>query len=163
MAAVLVSVLLLDTVVLPGVTIAGWRPDLVALSVVAFALADGPGAGARYGFAAGLASDLLAGVDALVGLSALVLLLLGHGAGVVRVYLAGTGVLGEMAVGALATAVAVIGYGLLGLLLGAGPLTVATVVEGGAVSGALNGLLAPFVIRPVRALSRRVSASLTGA
>ncbi|MBA2528472.1 MAG: rod shape-determining protein MreD, partial [Euzebyales bacterium] len=51
---VLLTALLLQTVVLPAVAVAGWRPDLVGLTVVAFALADGPDTGARYGFTAGL-------------------------------------------------------------------------------------------------------------
>src|SRR5690606_38026313 len=42
MGAVLLTALLVATVVLPAFAIAGVRPDLVTLTVVGFALADGP-------------------------------------------------------------------------------------------------------------------------
>jgi rod shape-determining protein MreD len=160
---VLVSALLLQTVVVPGFAIAGFRPDLVVLTVLAFALVDGAGTGARYGFAAGLAVDLLSGGAQPVGVSALVLLLVGYTVGAIRPYLAGTAVVGEMAVAVVASAAVVLAYGLLALLLeatAAGPVeTVWTALA----TGLYNGLLAPLLFRPLQALSRRVAPSASAA
>ncbi|MDP8970101.1 MAG: rod shape-determining protein MreD [Actinomycetota bacterium] len=163
MAMVLLTALLLDTVVLPGLSVAGWRPGLVILSVVAFALADGRETGACYGFAAGLVTDLLAVGDSVVGLWALVLLGVGYGVGRIRPYLAGTAAFGEIAVSGLATACALTLYGLAALLLDREPFSLVDALRAAVVVGLFNGLLAPLLVRPVRALSRRVGASLTGA
>ena len=76
-ASVLIAALLLATVLGPAIAIGGWRPDVVTLTVVAFAIAEGPGTGTRYGFAAGLARDLLSGSAVVLGTSALVLLVVG--------------------------------------------------------------------------------------
>src|SRR5687768_381786 len=111
MGVVLLTALLLQTVGLASVTIAGWRPDIVLLTVVAFALADGPETGARYGFIAGLFADLLSASTGLVGLTALVFLLVGDIVGRLRVYVHGMAWVGEAALAAAATAAAFLVYG----------------------------------------------------
>ena len=155
MGAVLLTALLLQTVVLASVTIAGWRPDLVALTVVAFALADGADTGARYGFVAGLAADLLSSSSGLVGLTALVLLLVGDAVGHMRVYLTGMAWVGGAAIAGAATGLAFIGYGMLALLLDLQQFTFGLVVQGGIVEACWGFVLAIAVLRPVAARSRR--------
>lgn len=155
LAAVLLTALLLQTVVLPVVAVAGWRPDLVTLTVVAFALADGPETGARYGFSAGLASDLLSGGNHLVGLTALVLLLVGEAVGRLRPYLSGTGSIGEFALAAAAAGAAFALDGLLATLLDLRQFSLANLAEGTIALALWGALLAPLVCRPIAVLSRR--------
>ena len=155
--AVIVAALLLQTVVAPAFTVGGWRPDVLLLTVVAFAVADGAETGARYGFAAGLGSDLLSGPGQLVGVGALGLLLVGYGLGGLRPYLPGTARAGEAAFGAIAGAAA---FGLvsgLSLLLDVRQLTLVGLLEGLVAMAAWTAVLAPLVCRPLAALSRRFS------
>ena len=72
--AVVIQVTIMDGLPLPG----GAAPDLVLLAVVALALNGGPVAGAVTGFAAGLVFDLAPPQSHVIGLSALVLCLLGY-------------------------------------------------------------------------------------
>ncbi|HKE97382.1 MAG TPA: rod shape-determining protein MreD [Actinomycetes bacterium] len=85
LAAVLVGALVVQTTVLSQVRILGARPDLVVLAIVAVAMSSDPVAGATFGFAAGLARDLL--LDLPVGVSALVDASLGYAIGTARVYM----------------------------------------------------------------------------
>lgn len=162
MALVLVTALLITTVLGPAVTFGWWRPDIVVLTVVAFAVADGAGTGARYGFTAGLAVDLLSVGTQLVGTGALVLLLVGYASGAVRPYLAATGMVGQVAVAALASATAGLAYGLLAGLLEVAPLGTMATVGAAAATGVYNAVLAPAVLAPVGALCRHLPAT-TGA
>lgn len=159
MALVLVTALLLGTVVLSGLSWGMWRPDLVVLTVVAFGLADGPGTGARYGFAAGLAVDLLSTGSQLVGTAALVLALVGYTSGVVRPYLAASGLPGQVAVAAAASAAAVLSYGLLSQLLEVASSTPLAALQSAVATGLYNALLAPFVLLGVGAVTRRVASA----
>lgn len=162
MGLVLVTALLLGTVVFSALSVGVWRADLVALTVVAFALADGPGTGARYGFVAGLGVDLLASGAQLVGTSSLVLLLVGYAVGAIRPYLSGSGWLGNVAVAGVASAVAVVCSGLLIQVLDVAPFDPAGTVVSGLATGLYNALLAPLVLRPVAALSERLPSTPTG-
>lgn len=155
MGAVLLTALLLQTVVMASVTIAGWRPDIVLLTVVAFALADGPETGARYGFMAGLFADLLSASTGLVGLSALVFLLVGDIVGRFRLYVHGMAWIGEAALAAAATAAAFLTYGLLALLLDLNQFTLPLVLEMTLVEALWALLIGPVLVRPLGALSRR--------
>lgn len=161
MGAVLATCLLLETVVFPGLAVIGWRPHLVLLSVLAFGLVDGHETGLRYGFVAGIATDLLSGAASIIGMSALVLLLVGYGAGLARPFLAGSALAGLILVAGAATVVAVGAAGLLSALLGGEAPGAATVAQGAVVVGAYNAALAPFVLRPVAALARRFAGNPT--
>ena len=152
---VLFTALLFQAVVAPAFGVAGWRPDLVLLTVVAFAIADGHATGARYGFVAGLCADLLSGGNQLVGLSALVFLLVGDGIGRLRPYLSGTGRVGEAALGALAGGVAFGLFGGLSLLLDMGTFTPLLLLEGLVATALWTGLLTPVVTAVLRPLARR--------
>lgn len=151
----LFTALLFQAVVAPALDIGGWPPDLVLLTVVAFALADGHATGARYGFAAGLGADLLSGGSHLVGLSALVFLLVGDGIGHLRPYLSGTGRVGEAALGALAGAVSFGLFGGLSLLLDLGTFNPLLLLEGLVATALWTGLLTPLVTAILRPLARR--------
>ena len=157
MAAVMFAALLLQTVVAPTFSVGGWRADLLLVTVVGFALSDGPATGARYGFTAGLAADLLSGGSALVGISALVFLLIGDGIGRVRPYLSGTERVGEAALGAIAGGV---GFGLstaLAMLLDVRQLGAPALLQGIVATAAWTSLLSVLLCRPLGALSRRFS------
>jgi rod shape-determining protein MreD len=156
-ALVITSVLLLQTVVAPTFAVAGWRPDLLLVTVVAFALADGAQTGARYGFAAGLGADLLSGPGQLVGISALVLLLVGYGLGSLRPYLPGTARAGEAVMGAMA---GVMTFGLAGglsLLLDVRQFAATNVLQGVVATALWTAVLAPLACRPLARLSYRFS------
>lgn len=152
---VLLVALLVQTVIAPVFAVGGWPPDLVLLTVVAFALADGPGTGARYGFSAGLMADLLSGGSQLAGITALVFLLVGDGIGRLRPYLSGTGHIGEAALGGLAGAVSYAAFGGLSLLLDLGQFTPLLLLEGILATAIWTALLTPLVSRPLAAVSRR--------
>lgn len=158
MVLVLMTALLLATVVAPAASFGVWRPDLVALTVVAFALADGAGTGGRYGFAAGLAVDLLSGGTQLVGTAALVLLLVGYATGALRPYVAASGLPGRVAVAGAASAVASLGYGVLAGLLESSGVGGLALLQSAAATGLYNAALAPAVLLPVGALCRRIPA-----
>lgn len=157
MALVLVTAMLIGTVVLSAVSVGVWRPDLVVLTVVAFAVADGPGTGARYGFMAGLAVDLLSAGTHVVGTAALILLLIGYASGAARPYLSATGLLGQVGLAAAASVVAVVAYGVLAQVLEGNASSLLGIVRSAMATGLYNAVLAPFVLVPVRGLSRRLS------
>lgn len=152
---VLLTALLFQAVVAPVVSIGGFRPDLVLVTVVAFALADGPATGARYGFFAGLSADLLSGGTQLVGITALVFLLVGDGVGRMRQYMVGTGKVGEVAMGGVAGAVGFGVAGALSLLLDLQQFTPPLLLRGLVSTAAWTALLTPLLSRPLRKLSRR--------
>ena len=154
---VITVVLLLQTVVAPAFSVGGWRPDLLLVTVVGFALADGAETGARYGFMAGLGADLLSGPGQLVGISALALLLVGYSLGTLRPYLPGTAHAGEAVMGAIAGVVTFGLSGGLSLLLDVRQFTVVDVAEGLVASALWAALLAPLLCRPLAALSHRFS------
>lgn len=155
LGAVLFTALLLQSVVAPALSVAGWRPDLVLLTVVVFALVDGPATGARYGFFAGLSADLLSGGGQLVGLTALVFLLVGDGSGRLRPYLSGTGHVGTIALGGVAGAVSFAMFGGLSLLLDMGQFTPLLLLQGVVATAIWTALLTPIVYRPLAAISHR--------
>lgn len=156
MAGVLLVAMLVDTVVISRLPFALWRPDLVMVTVMAFALAGGPGTGARYGFAAGLLSDLVASTSRLLGSSSLVLLLLGYVLGALRPYLANTAVVGHVVAVALTSAAAVLGRSLLDQLLDVASPGLFVMVQSAAATGLVHGLLTPVVIIPLEAAFRRI-------
>ena len=157
--AAVLTALVLQSTVLARLPLPGGAPDLLLVLVVAFALAEGPRSGTLTGFAAGLLADL--GADHELGRTALVLALVGYGAGLVRDD-PSYGASGERStlvpfvVVGLSAAAAVTVYAVEGLLLGDARIT------GGAWLSALLGtvpycvLLTPFVVPVVGALVRRV-------
>ena len=154
LAAVLVVAVLLQSTVLAGLRLAGVRPDLLVLAVVAVAMASDATTGAAFGFVTGLVADLL--FDLPVGVSALVYTATGFAVGTVRVYVTSHRPLVHLVlVGAASLASA----WCCGLLLRVFDLsTWAAVVRAGPLVALCNLLLTPFVYPVVWALTERVPA-----
>jgi rod shape-determining protein MreD len=149
--------LLLQAVVAPIISVAGWPPDIVLATVVAVAVVEGAATGARYGFVAGLGADLLSGGPHLVGLIALVMLLVGEGVGRVRPYLGGTQQAASLALGAAAGVVAFGLFGAMSLLLDIGRFTLPFLLEGALANALWAAIAAPVMTVPIRAVARRFS------
>lgn len=150
-----VIALALDTVLLTGFTVAGVSPSLAIVSVVAIAWSDGPASGSRYGFAVGLGIDLLAG--GLVGLSALVLLLVGYGVGVGRRYWTGSPVIGQLIAGLVGAGGSALGHIMLERLFDQTRVGALNALGQSAVAAVFGLLLAPLVIPPLARVSSRFS------
>ena len=99
-AALLVQLTIVNGLALPG----GGTPDLVLLCVIAAGMTGGPSCGVVAGFCAGLALDLAPPASQLVGQYALVLCLVGYGAGRLRFALRHSAVLALVAAAAMAAA-----------------------------------------------------------
>lgn len=157
--ATVLTALLVQSTVLTRLPLPGGAPDLLLLLVVAFALAEGPRSGTLTGFCAGLLADLTAHHE--LGRTALVLALVGYGAGLVHddpVY-GGSGersTLLPFAVVALSAAGAVTVYALEGLLLGDPRITWSAWSQAIVSTTAYCVLLTPFVVPVVGALVRSV-------
>ncbi len=154
LAVVLVVAVLVQSTVLARLRLAGVRPDLLVLAVVAVAVATDAGTGASFGFVAGLVADLL--FDLPVGVSALVYTAVGFAVGTVRVYVTSHLPLVHLA---LAGAASLASVWCCGLLLRVFDLSSwAAVARAGPLAAVYNLLLAPFVYPVVWALTERVPA-----
>lgn len=151
----LVSALLVQSVWGAALSLWGVRPDLVALTLVGLALAEGPGTGVRYGFLAGLSLDLLAPSPQLVGSSALIFVFVGYAVGTLRRYLIGGQTAAQVTAAAGATASAALARGALRLLLGEPTGDVLEFVWSIVGGAAYAALLAPFVCRVAQRLAER--------
>ena len=150
LTAVVLQLTLLSRLNLPGAT-----PDLVTVVVVALALALGPAAGAIAGFGAGLALDLVPPADGVVGVSALVLGVVGYAAGSVldpvdRPVLPAIGVV------ALSAGAVVVGTAALDTLLGDARVIWDDVPAMVLASVLYAAFLAPFVVPAVDWLTARL-------
>lgn len=156
-AVLILLAVVLQTTLIARLPLPGGRPDLILLSVVALALAAGPGAGLVAGFAGGLMTDLLAAHP--VGLAALVLCLVGYLCGLLQEDAEGSVLLplGLVAAAALAST---LGEGALLALVGkysvSGSLDWRAVLTDLPTSVLYDVLLAPFVVAGVTAVRRRV-------
>jgi rod shape-determining protein MreD len=154
LAAVLVVAVLVQSTVLARLRLAGVRPDLLVLAVVAVALATDATTGAVFGFVAGLVADLL--FDLPVGVSALVWTAAGFAVGTVRVYVTSGHPLVHLV---LAGAASLTSVWCCGLLLRVFDLsTWEAVVRAGPLAALGNLLLTPLVYPVVWALTERVPA-----
>jgi rod shape-determining protein MreD len=111
-----VFVVLLQVSAITQIELFGTNADLVPLVIAAVGLLAGSVSGACFGFFVGLFLDLA--LVQTVGLSSLVYVGIGYGAGRVREVRDPQGALVPLAVGAAATALATIGYSLMQFLLG---------------------------------------------
>ena len=154
LAAILVVAVLVQSTVLAEVRLAGVRPDLLVLAVVAVAMASDATTGAVFGFVAGLVADLL--FDLPVGVSALVYTAVGFAVGTVRVYVTTNHPLVHLL---LAGAASLASVWCCGLLLRVFDLSSwAAVGRAGPLVALYNLLLTPFVYPVVWALTERVPA-----
>jgi rod shape-determining protein MreD len=111
-----VFVVLLQVSAITQIELFGTNADVVPLVIAAVGLLAGSVSGACFGFFVGLFLDLA--LVQTVGLSSLVYVGVGYGAGRFREMRDPQGALVPLAVGAAATAVATIGYSLMQFLLG---------------------------------------------
>ncbi|GGT08620.1 rod shape-determining protein MreD [Streptomyces chromofuscus] len=155
-STLVVVALVLQVSVLARLHLPGAVPDLVLLTVLAFALVYGHVGGALIGFGAGLLADLAPPADHAAGRYALVLCVIGYLAGLVKPE---NGRL-KSATGTMAVVVAAaIGSTL--LYAGVGALVGDTAARHVGLSGLLftaalyDLLLAPFVVPGLMALARR--------
>jgi rod shape-determining protein MreD len=111
-----VFVVLLQVSAITQIELFGTNADVVPLVIAAVGLLAGSVSGACFGFFVGLFLDLA--LVQTVGLSSLVYVGVGYGAGRFREMRDPQGALVPLAVGAAATALATIGYSLMQFLLG---------------------------------------------
>lgn len=157
LGSVLLTMMLVESVVGPAVAVLGVAPDLTVVAVVCLALADGRTAGARFGFVAGLARDLLVPLTGLMGPWTLGLLFVGYLAGVLRSLAIGSALPGRMIAGASGAALASIVAGLLTLILGAGPASAPDVARRTMLVALWAAVLTPLVCRLVQTVTGRAS------
>jgi rod shape-determining protein MreD len=155
-ALVAVAVLLQATVVQRLPFEWGPGPDLVTAAVVAVALTGRPVAAAGYGFAAGLAMDLLPPAEHAVGHYALVLCLGAYTAALLRTNTGTQGAVGmpigiTAVVGATAlTALGVgLGYAAVGYVTGDPRMTLAAVAVNAGVGALLTAAVSLVVTLPL--------------
>jgi rod shape-determining protein MreD len=141
---------MLQLLILSQISVLGVSADLAPLVVVSAGFLCGSLAGAGFGFGVGLFIDL-ASVQVL-GISSLLLTLIGYGAGRVRESRAPEAPLTRLALGAAATVLAIGGYGAIEFMLG-----VNTPLSYGLLGAIVKTtLLNSLISVPVYALTRRV-------
>lgn len=145
---------LLQTAFFPHLAIAGFRPDLLLLVTVAFALRDGPITGIAVGFSAGLVHDLLL-MDAPVGIYTVILLAAGYTVGIVRPYMPSSAVFAPLAVAFASGVVATSVYAVFARLLGDPRFTIELAIQASLLVALYNTLLAPPVFAAVNGMSER--------
>jgi rod shape-determining protein MreD len=116
LAALALVTVIIQIAVVSEFPVFGAVAEITPLVVGAAGLLTGPVAGSLLGFATGLLTDLL--LVQTLGVSALVLTLIGYGAGRLRELRAPQATFTPLGLGAAATAVATIGFALLEFLLG---------------------------------------------
>lgn len=151
-ALVLVTAAIVQTSLLPFVALSGFRPDLLLLITIAFALRDGLLAGLRIGFAGGVLTDLLLNASP-VGLTALVFVGVAYVVGVARPYLAPDSFTAPVILSVMGTFVGVAGHGLLSAVLAEDPISFGLVLTAAIISSIYALLLSPITFGIVRRLS----------
>lgn len=155
-----VTAAVVQTAVLPLVAVAGFRPDLLLLLGIAFAIHDGPEAGVRIGFGAGLATDLLLHTSAL-GVAALTYAVVGYLVGIARPYLATNSMTAPLLLAFGGSTLGSLTLGVLSSFLGDAVLDLPLVVTVALFVGVLHTLLIPLVLRLTREVSARFPAEGT--
>jgi rod shape-determining protein MreD len=145
---VLLLAIVVHTAVSPNLRVFGVAVDILLLLTIGAAIAGGAERGAAVGFACGVLADCF--LQTPFGLSALTYALVGYGVGVFQ-----TGVLHSSwwipaITAAVASVVAVVGFVLLGLVVGQEQLLSTHVLQVASVLAVLHALLAPPVVRLMR-------------
>ena len=144
----------LQTAVLPILDLAGFRPDLVLLVPVAFAIHDGPASGVRIGFAAGLLTDVLVATSA-IGVAALVMTVVGYAVGTARPYLAPNSATAPLLLCFLGSTTGSLLLGTLSTVLGDASASLGVLVTSALVVGVTHTLLIVAFQRVTRGISAR--------
>ncbi len=124
----------------------GGQVDILPLVALASGFLAGPTGGALTGFGMGLLSDLLLGMP--LGLTSLILLVIGEIGGRVGSARDPEGLFVPMLTGAVVTFGALVAAGILQVLLGAPSAASLDLVRGIVTTSLLNGLIAPFIYGP---------------
>lgn len=153
---IVLSFLLLLSVAVQSAVIARWNlpgavPDLVLVTMIAFAMRQLPQHGAQMGFLAGLLLDVAPPADGLIGLSALSMTVIGFLAATFRTDF-GRSVFGPLLFSAAAGAGSVLVHALIGGLLGDPTVVVSRTPMLMLSSAFYCTLLATIVIPLVRGL-----------
>ena len=161
MVALLLSMaVVVQTVVLTRIPFPQATPDLVLLVVVALAMVQGPNSGAVVGFFGGLLLDVVPPADGAVGRWALLLCLVGWFAGRASDAVEGSALLPLLVVVGSAFA-ALVGYAVVGWLIGDVRVTGTTVFRSVPTAVLYDVLISPFVVPLVMALARRFEVTTT--
>ena len=142
-------VAMLQVAAVSQVQIAGTNADLLPLVVAAVGLLCGSLPGASFGFAVGLFADVA--YFQTLGLSSLVFTVAGYTAGRIRELRDPQAAAAPMLIGAAATLIASVGFGLMSFLLGDDAPVSLLLLRQIVVNVALNALIA----LPVHAITRR--------
>jgi len=145
---VLLLAVVVHTAVSPNLRLFGVAADVLLLLTIASAIAAGAERGAAVGFACGVLADCF--LQTPFGLSALTYALVGYGVGVFQ-----TGVLHSSwwipaITAAVASAVAVVTFVGLGLVVGQDQLLSTRLIQVAAVVSLLHAVLAPPAVRLMR-------------
>lgn len=158
---VLVTAAIVQTSLLPFLSVSGFRPDLLLLFTIAFALRDGLLSGLRVGFAAGVLTDLLLN-ESPVGLTALIFVAVAYAVGVARPFLAPDSWTAPVILSVMGTLVGVAAYGLLSAVLAEDPIAIGLILQASVVSAVYALLLSPVVDGLVRRLSEQFPVEQSG-
>lgn len=150
-----VTAVILELTVLPLLHLPGAVPDVVTVTVIALGLAGGPVRGAATGFAAGLLLDLVPPADGVLGLTAVVVVVVGYLAGLLGAD-ADRSPLVTVGLVALLSAGAVLGQAMVGGIVIDPRVTWDRMPMLLLTQAAYAAILAPFVVPGVAALWRRV-------
>jgi rod shape-determining protein MreD len=147
-ALVLLTAAVLEQAVFSLLRINGAAPDVLLLCAVSAGIVGGPDVGALVGFFAGLALDVI--IPAPMGLAALAYCLAGYATGVAH----GTSLRASRwqppVLAAAGSALGVLIYVVLSLMVGRSGLWNGHLVTVVAVVAVVNGVLSPFAIRVLR-------------
>lgn len=144
--------LIIQTTVMPHLSLFSVMPDLILVVVICVALVQGPSAGALAGFAGGLLRDFQ--LNAPTGLSALAYLSVGYAVGAIRPYVQSTSVTIPLMGVFFGTAAGTAFYIGLSVLLGVPAEPVGRLVQVVVLTSVYNTLLVPFVFPAVRFLAQ---------
>lgn len=145
----IVTGLLLQTTVFSQLRLLGVKPELMYALTVLVAVLEGPSEGAVVGFVGGMAQDFLLNVQP-KGLTALTLVLLGYGIGMVRTYVVSSSPLLPSMLVAVGTAAGIAFYQILAFLLGQLSEPIGYAVKVTLLTGAYGAILTPIVFPAVR-------------
>jgi len=149
LAALIVAGVVVQTAAISQLPVAGANADLSPLLVMAVGLLCGSLAGGCFGFGVGLFSDIVSFQT--LGVSSLILLAVGYGAGRIREARDPEGTFVPLAVGAAATLVFGVGFAIMQFLLGVDAPVSWALLRQTLTTLVINALLA----LPVYALVRR--------
>ena len=145
---VLAVALVIQTVLVGPVTVAGAHPDLMLLLPIAAGFSVGSEQGAIVGFLAGLLTDLF--LQTPLGLSALTFTVIGFGVGMVQTTMIRAAWWIAPATALVASAAGVLLFGVVAATVGQGQLLRPALLTAAAVVGVANALFAIPTVRVMR-------------